>query len=100
MGAATVALSAFEIAVAGGRTTFTGFELVGIHGQTHRATRFAPFKTCRLKNGVQAFALGLFFDQTRTGHDHGQLHILGHFLSEALDHAGRFAHVFDAAVRA
>ena len=44
MGAALVALAALEIAVRGGGAAFAGPELVGIHGQTHRAARLAPIE--------------------------------------------------------
>jgi hypothetical protein len=68
MGAATSALAAFKVAVAGAGAALTGFQAVCIHGQAHAATRFAPLKACRHENLVQAFAFGLFLDQPRARH--------------------------------
>ena len=49
---------------------------------------------------MQTFLLGLRFDQTRAGHNHGQLDVLGHFLTEFFNHSSRFAHVLNPAVGA
>jgi hypothetical protein len=38
-------LTALKIAIARGGAALTGFEPVGIHGQTHRAAGLTPFKT-------------------------------------------------------
>ena len=82
MGAPTRTLAAFKIAVARGGTTLLGLELVGIHGQTHGASRFAPLKPSGLENHIQAFSLGLLFDQTRTWNHQGELDVFGHFLPD------------------
>jgi hypothetical protein len=58
------ALTAFKIAVAGACASLAGFKSIGVHCQAHRTTRFTPFKSSGLENFVQAFSLGLFFDQT------------------------------------
>jgi hypothetical protein len=70
--AAASALTAFKVTVAGAGASLARFESVGIHGQAHRATGFAPFKTSCFEDLVKALALRLFFDQARAGHDHGQ----------------------------
>ena len=100
MGASTIALTAFEVTVGCGGATLAGFQLVGVHGQTHGATGFAPFKTSGFENLVQALLLGLGFDQTRARNHHGKLDVLGHFLTQLFHHGGGFAHVFNSAVGA
>ena len=69
--AATSALTAFKVTVAGAGATLARFESIGIHGQAHRATGFAPFKASCFEDLVKALALGLFFDQARARHHHG-----------------------------
>ncbi len=66
------ALTAFKVAVAGAGATLARFESIGVHGQAHGATGLAPFKASGLEDFVKAFALGLFFDQARARHHHGQ----------------------------
>src|SRR5262249_37938839 len=64
MGAATLALATFEVAVAGRSAAFTRLEHVSIHCQTHRATRFAPLETSFFANLTQALFFGLLLHQT------------------------------------
>mgnify|MGYP000219798125 CR=1 FL=1 len=52
VGATTVALSTFEVAVAGGGTTLARLQPVGIHGQAHGTTRLTPLKASSLKNFI------------------------------------------------
>ena len=98
MGTPAVALSTFEVAVAGGCAALTRFEFVGVHGQAHGATGLAPFETRGLENLVQALALGLRFHQARARHDHGKFDVASHFLTEVLDDGGGFTHILDTAV--
>src|SRR6516225_1914598 len=67
MGAALVALAAFEIAVRCRRAALAGRELVGIHGKTHRAAGLAPFEASIDENLVEAFRLRLRFDEPGAG---------------------------------
>src|SRR5271157_3097130 len=56
------ALAAFEVAVAGGSAALLGREDVGIHSQTHRASRLAPLRPRVLEDAVEAFLLrGLLY---------------------------------------
>src|SRR5271157_237322 len=57
------ALAAFEVAVAGGSAALLGREDVGIHPETHRASRLAPLRACFLENSIKSFALGGQFDR-------------------------------------
>ena len=100
MGAPASALTALKVAVAGTGTALAWLQAVGVHGQAHRATRLAPFKTRSLEYFMQAFPLRLFFDQTRARYNHCQLDIFGHFLAQFLHHGSCLAHVLDAAVGA
>src|ERR1700685_1279146 len=63
MGAALVALAAFEVAVRGRGATLAGIELVGLHGEAHRAAGLAPLKAGFDEDLVEAFGFGLLFDQ-------------------------------------
>src|ERR1700680_303872 len=63
MRAALVALAALEVAVRGRGATLAGIELVGIHGEAHRAAGLAPLEAGLDENLVEAFGFGLLFDQ-------------------------------------
>src|SRR3546814_8837160 len=52
-------LTAFKIAVRGGRATLAGLQTIGVHGQTHRASWFAPLEAGLNKYLVQTFLFGL-----------------------------------------
>src|ERR1700677_3937419 len=56
--AATAALAAFEVAVAGGGAAFAGGEDVGVHAETHAAAGFAPVEACFGEDLVEAFFFG------------------------------------------
>ena len=73
-------------------------QAVGIHGEAHRAARFAPFKTSFDKYFVQAFFFGLFFHQTGAWDNQYALYIVRFFT--AFGDGGGFAQIFDAAVGA
>ena len=60
MGAPALALTAFKVAVGGGRAALARLQAVGVHGQAHAAAGLAPFKAGGLEDLVQALALGLF----------------------------------------
>ena len=70
VGAAPLALPAFEVAIAGRGTALARRELVGIHGQAHAAAGLAPFEAGLAKDPVKPFALGLSFHLAAAGHDH------------------------------
>ena len=71
VGAAVFALAAFEVAVAGAGAALAGFELVGVHGQTHAAAGFTPFETGVFEDAVEAFLLGFALHLAAAGDDHG-----------------------------
>ena len=63
------ALAAFEVAVAGRGADFAADQLVGVHGQAHRAAGAAPFEAGGGEDLVEAFGLGLLADLLRAGDD-------------------------------
>ena len=73
-----------------------GLELVGVHGQAHRAARLAPVEAGGPEHEVEALGLGLGLHGVAARHHHGPLHRDG----AAVDHGGRGAEVLDAAVGA
>ena len=71
MGAPAPALAALEVAVAGGGGALAGGQLVGVHGQAHRAARLAPVEARGGEHLVEPLGLGLVLHRERAGHDHG-----------------------------
>ena len=67
--APAVALPAFEVAVGSGGAALARSEAVGVHGEAHRAARFAPFETGVDEDFVQAFLFRLSFNQAGTGNN-------------------------------
>ena len=82
MSTSSVALTSFKVTVAGRGATLAWLQAIGIHGQTHRATWFTPLESGRTENLIQAFVLGLLFDQARARDDHGQLDVASDFLAQ------------------
>src|SRR6266849_11144177 len=70
MRAAFIALAALEITVRGRGAAFAGLELVGIHGEAHRAAGLAPVEAGLDEYLVQALGLGLLLHQAGAGYDH------------------------------
>src|SRR5687768_2335056 len=70
-------LPAFKVTIGSGSAAFAGFQPVVIHCKAHRATRFAPFKSCIAEYPVKPLLLRLMLDQARTWHDHRKLDALG-----------------------
>ena len=67
MGAATGALTAFEVAVRGRRAALAGLKPVGIHRKTHGATCLTPVKA-RLDQDIgNAFLLRHLLDEAGAG---------------------------------
>src|SRR5690606_31820653 len=93
-----VALTTFEVTVGGGRAMFAIAQLVGVHGQTHGATRLTPLETSVEENLVQTFFFRLFFHQTRTRYHQRLLNSGSHFT--AFGHFRSGAQVFDPGVGA
>src|SRR5208282_6173651 len=97
MRASSAALASFEISVAGRSAALARLQDVGIHAQTHGASRLAPFEPGIQKDAVQAFLLGGALDRLRAGHNHGayfRIHVL------PFGYSGRRAQIFDAGVGA
>src|SRR3990170_3985473 len=59
MRAAAITLPAFEVAVRGRGAALARLELVGIHGEAHRAARLAPVEARGLEDLVETFLLRL-----------------------------------------
>src|SRR3546814_10777488 len=66
MRAPALALAAFEITIRGRGAAFPRFEAIRVHGQAHRATRFAPLKPGVQEYLVQPLFFRLHFDQARS----------------------------------
>src|SRR5262245_48489554 len=71
MRAALVALTAFEVAVRGRSTALAGLQLIGVHAEAHGAAGLTPFESGVQEDLVETLGLGLLFDETRAGNDHG-----------------------------
>src|SRR5690606_18609365 len=82
----TLPLTSFKVTVGGRSATLARFQTVGIHGQTHGATRRTPLKSGAQENLVQTFLFGLTFHQTGAWNNHGLLDVGRHFAT--LGHAG------------
>ena len=100
VGAPARALAAFKVAVAGGGAALARLQAVGVHGQAHAASGFAPLEARFGEHFVQPFGFGLPFDQAGAGHNHRQLDVGRELAAQAADDGGGFAHVFNAAVGA
>src|SRR5690554_3509809 len=94
----TKALTTFEVPVRGRRTMLAPPQLVGVHGQTHGATRITPFQARLDKDLVQTLLLRLRFHQSRTRNHHRLLQARRHLA--AFHHSGGFTQVFNPAVGA
>jgi hypothetical protein len=80
VGATAASLATLEVAVRGGGAAFADSELVWVHGQAHRTTRFAPVESGGDQDFVQALGLGLFFDGKRAGNNKGA-YAVGHLMT-------------------
>ena len=63
------ALTALEVAVGGRRAALARSELVGVHGQAHRAAGLPPLEAGRTEHLVEALRLGLVLHPVRPGDD-------------------------------
>src|ERR1044072_9308929 len=70
MRAPAATLSSFKVSIARRCTAFTGFENIGVHPETHRASGLAPFKTSFVENAIETFALRGLLHVLRTRHNH------------------------------
>ena len=92
VGATPSTLTSFEVAVAGAGATLTRLELVGIHGEAHRAPRLPPVKAGFAEDLRQALGFGLLLDQAGARHDKGA-HAVGDLA--ALGDGGRRSQILD-----
>src|SRR5690554_800365 len=92
----TKALTTFEVPVRGRRTMLAPPQLVGVHGQTHGATRITPFQARLDKDLVQTLLLRLRFHQSRTRNHHRLLQARRHLA--AFHHRSRFAQILNPTV--
>lgn len=91
------ALTAFEVAVRCGGTTFARLQPVVVHRQAHGAAGLAPVEARFLEDLVQAFRFRLFLDEAGARNDHRRN---GRGDLAAFDHLGDGAQVLDAAIGA
>src|SRR6185437_4162829 len=96
-GAASLALTAFEITVAGGDAVFAGAELIAVHGDAHGAAGLAIIAACGAEDIRQTFSDGLALDVHGAGDDH-HANLRIHFA--ALEDGGGGAEIGDAGIRA
>src|SRR5713226_49594 len=97
VGASTLALATFKVAVAGRGAALAFSQLIAVHGDTHAASRFAPLETCLAANSGDAFFLGHAPYLHRARHDHRPHGGRDMF---ALDIARRHAQVLQARISA
>ncbi len=71
VGAPAPALASLEVPVRGRRAALAHGELVGVHGQAHRAARLAPLEAGGDEDLVEPLGLGLGLHAVRPGHDEG-----------------------------
>mmetsp|Transcript_19895 Transcript_19895/g.41290 ORF Transcript_19895/g.41290 Transcript_19895/m.41290 type:complete len:515 (-) Transcript_19895:121-1665(-) len=93
----STSLPSLEIPIGSGSAPFLGFQFVRIHGQAHGTSRLSPIESRLHQNFVESLLLGLVFDQSRSGDDHGVDSLL-HFPPHG--DGGDLANVFDASVGA
>src|SRR3954470_3485979 len=91
-------LPSYEIPVRGGSTTFAARYFIGVHCETHRATRLTPLESRRNKHAVEPFGFGLALDQPRAGNDQSLTDSVGDMTP--LHHRRGGAKILDPAVGA
>src|SRR5712691_8153136 len=69
MGPAAGTLPSLKIAVRGRGAALARLQVVGVHAQAHRASRFAPLETRVLENSVEALGFRLRLHQSGARHD-------------------------------
>src|SRR5690606_41503126 len=94
MGTPTIALTTLEVAVGGRGAVLARLQTIGVHGQTHGATRIAPLEAGCFEDQIQTFTLGLLLDQTGTRHPHCLLDAGGD--PATLGYHGRGTPILDA----
>ena len=97
VGATAPALATLEVPVRGRGAALAHGELVGVHGQAHRAARLAPLEAGGEEDLVEPLGLGLGLHAVRAGHDEGP-----HARADvaAVEHRGGGPEVLDARVGA
>ena len=85
--ATPLTLTPFEVSVRGRCAALARLKPIGIHRETHRTPRLAPFEARIQEYSVKSLRLGLCLDQPRSGHHHRKLNAIGHLF--ALGHRRR-----------
>src|SRR6476660_1229380 len=62
-------LTPLEVPITGAHRAFSRGELVAVHGDAHRAARFAPFGARFLEDAIQPFRFRLALHVARSRHD-------------------------------
>src|SRR5713101_10023398 len=70
VGASTLALATFKVAVAGRGAAFALGQLIAVHGDTHAASRLAPLKACLAEDSGDALLFSHAPYLHRTWHNH------------------------------
>src|SRR5690242_17869951 len=70
VGSPALALPPLEVAVRRARASLARLQHVGVHRDTHAASRLAPFETGLRENLIEPELLCLLLDQLRSRHDH------------------------------
>jgi hypothetical protein len=94
VGAATLALTAFEVTIRCTCAALSWLQNVRVHPKTHRATWFTPLKSSIYENGMQPFCLGLLL--YKAGAWDNKRAWNGDFVT--LDDASRCTEIFDTAI--
>src|SRR5579859_2218760 len=97
VGASTLALATFKVAVTGRGAAFAFSQLIAVHGDTHAASRLAPLETCLAEDGSKPLLFSHAPYLHRTRHNH-RPHVRSNMF--ALDIARRHAQVLQARVSA
>ena len=90
-------LPPFKIPVAGRSAPLPRLQNVGIHPQTHRASRFAPLESRIQENPVQPFLLRRPLHRLRSRHHH-RAHLRAHMMSPR--HPRRRPQILNPRIRA
>src|ERR1041384_632571 len=97
MRAAAAPLTPLKIAVRSRCASLAWIQNVGVHSQTHTASRLTPLEPSSDEKLVESFILCLRLYLMRPGHDH-RPHTWGDLPS--LDHAGSLAQIFNTRISA
>src|SRR5205085_6913122 len=97
MRASATTLPPFEVSITRRRATLTRLQDVGVHPQTHRTSRFAPFKSRLVKDAVESFTLRRLLHLLRSWYNHRAHRRVDPI---TLHHTRRRTQIFNTRIRA